>query len=538
MNAALLLEHYERIAEAPDAIARLRRFILDLAVRGKLVEQDPHDEPASELLKRITAEKNSLTNSGKIRRSKAVSINGEPPFDLPNGWKWAACGELGLTQTGSTPPKNQPELYGAHIPFIHPGDIYNNHVDYSADGLSELGVAHTGRFAEAGSVLMVCIGTIGKCQTVNRPVSFNQQINALTPLAGLSHRFVFLAMRSEYFQRAAWNASARTTIAILNKGNWETLPIPLPPLPEQHRIVAKVDELMALCDQLEAARAKREMDRDKLTLSTLSKLNEPDPETFADDARFALEHIEPLTKRTGQIKQLRHTILNLAVRGKLVEQDPNDEPASELLKRIDNAKQKIRGSGKRELEADGAPSEVVPFGIPLNWVWCGATYPAQSISDAGHKIQTKDVLASGKHPVVDQGKVFIRGYCNDDDKLVRVRKSVIVFGDHTRETKLIDFDFIVGADGVKILEPIEISAQFYHLCLTWLPLDSRGYGRHFKLLRQSHIPLPPLAEQHRIVAKVDELMALCDQLETSLVEGEQVRSKLLEAVLHEALEPA
>ena len=255
------------------------------------------------------------------------------------------------------------------------------------------------------------------------------------------------------------------------------------------------------------------------------------------NAEPLLAHFERIFEAPDAIARLRRFILDLAVRGKLVAQDQNDEPVSELSKRIDNAKQVSISGGSRKLEADGALLEVVPFGVPTGWMWCGATYPARTISDVGHKIQTKDVLVSGRHPVVDQGKVFIRGYCNDDDKLIQVKTPVIIFGDHTRETKLIDFDFVVGADGVKILDPIEIFPQFYHLCLTWLPLDSRGYGRHFKLLRQSHIPLPPLAEQHRIVAKVDELMVLCDQLETSLVQGEQTRSKLLEAVLHEALDP-
>ena len=122
----------------------------------------------------------------------------------------------------------------------------------------------------------------------------------------------------------------------VNQGISLNLRFPLPPLAEQHRIVAKVDELMALCDRLEAARAEREATRDRLTTASLSRLNTPDPDavTFADDARFALRNLPALTARPDQIKQLRQTILNLAVRGKLVPQDPNDEPASELLKRI------------------------------------------------------------------------------------------------------------------------------------------------------------------------------------------------------------
>lgn len=251
------------------------------------------------------------------------------------------------------------------------------------------------------------------------------------------------------------------------------------------------------------------------------------------NATLLLEHYARIADAPDATVRLRRFILDLAVRGKLLEQDPSDEPASELLKRI--ASQKTKGSKKRPTSAEGhseaAQMSVMPFSIPASWAWCGATYPAEQVSDVGKKVQTKDVLASGRHPVVDQGKIFIRGYCDDDEKLIRVGIPVVVFGDHTRETKLVDFDFIVGADGVKILKPISIQPAYYYLCLSWLPLDSRGYGRHFKLLREAEIPLPPLAEQHRIVAKVDELMALCDQLEAARTMREADRDKLTAASL-------
>ncbi len=133
--------------------------------------------------------------------------------------------------------------------------------------------------------------------------------------------------------------------------------------------------------------------------------------------------------------------------------------------------------------------------------------------------------------VVDQGKMFIRGYCDDSAKVISVTEPIVLFGDHTRETKFIEFDFVVGADGVKLLQPICIDPRFYFLVLRWLPLESRGYARHFKLLKAARIPLPPLAEQTRIVAKVDELMALCDELEAQQREREERKGKLVQASL-------
>ena len=243
------------------------------------------------------------------------------------------------------------------------------------------------------------------------------------------------------------------------------------------------------------------------------------------NAELLLNHYARIADAPDAISRLRRFVLDLAMRGKLVEQDPSDEPASALLKRI--ASQKAKGSKERStsvaVHSEAGQMGSMPFPTPACWGWCGATYPAEQVSDVGKKVKTKDVLTSGRHPVVDQGKVFIRGYCNDDEKLIHVDVPVVVFGDHTRETKLVNFDFVVGADGVKILKPILIQPEYYYLCLSWLPLDSRGYGRHFKLLRAAKIPLPPLNEQHRIVAKVDELMALCNQLEAARAEREAAR---------------
>jgi type I restriction enzyme S subunit len=280
MNAVRLLKYYERIADAPDALPRLRRFILNLAVRGKLVSQVQTDEPASELLKRIAKEKSRLLKAGEIRkRDELPEIEGNDfPFTIPPTWRWCRLGSLGFTQTGTTPPKAKAENYGSYIPFIKPGDIYATHVAYSGEGLSKIGGENSGRIASAGSILMVCIGTVGKCQTIDRRCSFNQQINSLSPYGETNSKYLLVACQSDFFQQSAWSASARTTIAILNKGNWEQLPLPLPPLAEQHRIVAKVDELLALCDRLEASLTTTDDTRRRLLEALLAEALAPDEE--------------------------------------------------------------------------------------------------------------------------------------------------------------------------------------------------------------------------------------------------------------------
>jgi len=407
MNRELLLQHFHRISEAPDAISRLRRFILDLAVRGKLVEQDPNDEPAAELLKRIQAEKERLGVTQRRKDAKKGRNGGdaccevaalrELPFDLPVGWEWVRLGETGHTQTGTTPSKVSGDNFGNFIPFIKPGDLYQSGVDYNNEGLSETGLKNSGRNAPAGSLLMVCIGTIGKCQLIDRDCSFNQQINSVTPYKGVCSNYLLAVCLSDYFQKSAWDASARTTISILNKGKWELLALPLPPLAEQQRIVAKVDELMTLCDQLEAERNQREAHRDKLVAASLNRISTTTAEEAKDAAHFHLNLLPRLTTTPEHIKQLRQTILNLAVRGRLVEQDPDDEPAGELLKRATAAKALLMIEKGIKREKDVEYSDSIDEAIaPEHWCWAHVADVA--LIQGGKRLPAGAVFSKEKTP--------------------------------------------------------------------------------------------------------------------------------------------
>ena len=245
-----------------------------------------------------------------------------------------------------------------------------------------------------------------------------------------------------------------------------------------------------------------------------------------------VKYFDRVVDAPDAISRLRTFILELAVRGRLVRQDPNDESISLLIKRI--TAEKLRpdyGDLPNRQLPDSVGETRDMFTLPSSWQWIPATFPASIVSDLGKKVQTKDVLATGSFPVVDQGKVFVRGYCNDPDRVIRVDTPIILFGDHTRETKLIDFDFVVGADGVKLLKPIALLPQYYYIALKWLPLDSRGYGRHFRLLKASWLPLPPLQEQFRIVTKVDELLSLCDELAATRTKREAARDRFCSATI-------
>ncbi|MEP7706530.1 restriction endonuclease subunit S [Paraglaciecola sp. 25GB23A] len=233
------------------------------------------------------------------------------------------------------------------------------------------------------------------------------------------------------------------------------------------------------------------------------------------------------------VKKLRELILALAVRGKLVPQDPNDEPVSELLKKIEVEKAKLVKEGKIKKQkplptfSDGE----IKIQVPLGWVCKKLPDIYYPISPSGKKLKTSEIQNQGLHPVVDQGQEYISGYSNDDELLIKLPSPVIVFGDHTRNIKYIDFDFIAGADGTKILCPILIYPRYFYLYLNSYDLESRGYGRHFKILNDNLFFIPPEAEQHRIVAKIDELMVLCDQLETQTESSIQAHQVLVETLL-------
>ena len=243
---------------------QLRKSILQMAVQGKLIPQDPTDEPASVLLERIRAEKQRLVKEGKIKKDKHESvifrrdnshyekldgtercIDDKLPFEIPDTWIWTRLNTLGYTQTGNTPSTAHPEYRGDYIPFITPGDIADGSIDYTNQGLSEVG-KNVARVCPADSILQVCIGgSIGKAALSISEVTFNQQINAITPIFA-SSKYVFAVLTSFAFLSAMKESAGGTATPILNRSLWDKMYIPVPPLAEQNRIVQRIEELLPL----------------------------------------------------------------------------------------------------------------------------------------------------------------------------------------------------------------------------------------------------------------------------------------------------
>lgn len=254
-----LLPYVDRYAAAYEKLEQfnakfpedMKKSILQYAIQGKFVDQRSEEGTGEELYRQIQEEKKRLIKEGKIKKEKPLAeiAEDEIPFDIPENWKWVRLSTIGITQTGNTPSKSHPEYIGIDIPFITPGDILNGQICYSNQALSLLG-KEVARVCCAGSIMQVCIGgSIGKAAITYREVAFNQQINVVSPIACLSE-YLFAVMQSAYFTTSMKERAGGTATPIINRGLWDSLLIPLPPLAEQRRIVAKLEEILPLCERL------------------------------------------------------------------------------------------------------------------------------------------------------------------------------------------------------------------------------------------------------------------------------------------------
>jgi type I restriction enzyme S subunit len=445
-----------------------------------------------------------------------------------------------------------------YLPFIKPGDIYPNYIEYSNEGLSFYGAEKSGRIATSNSLLMVCIGTIGKCNLVQTDCSFNQQINSVTPYI-FNSNFLLAVCRSVYFNAEAWNRSSSTTIAILNKSNWEEIYIPIPPIAEQQRIVAKVDELMALCDQLENKHNNAAEAHEKLVAHLLGTLTQSqNAEDFNANWQRIAEHFDTLFTTESSIDGLKQTLLQLAVMGKLVQQDPNDEPASELLKRIQAEKAKLIAEGKIKKSKPLEPitEEEKLFSLPHGWEWvrlgdvCSYIQrgkgPAYVDNSDFFVISQKCVRWTGldlsQARFIDPESVTkyeaIRLLCEGD--ILWNSTGTGTIGRACLVPPLVNKQFLVADSHVTVVRPIGLWSIFLWRWIHSPSVQSQIEGVASGTTNQielntstviSHLfPLPSLEEQHRIVAKVDELMAICDQLKTRITEANELQRKIADVM--------
>ncbi len=538
----MLLSNMELVATAPGGVAKLRKLILTLAVQGKLVPQDPADEPAGVLLQKIRAEKDRLIAEGKIKRDKPLAEIGEEekPFGLPVGWEWTSLATIGVINPRNDAPDDTltsfvqmssipAEFSAAHVSEPRPWKDIKSGFTQFAEG--DVGVAKITPCFENGKSTVfqnLCNG-IGAGTT---------ELHIVRPLGGIERRYVLLFLKTPAFLKdgeAVMTGSAGQKR--LPRSYFECKPFPLPPLAEQSRIVTRVEALMRLCDALEAKGQLEAAQHAQLVSTLLGTLTASTaPEELAAHWQRVAQYFDLLLDRPEAIDALEQTLLQLAVRGLLVPQDPTDEPASALLQKIRAEKDRLIATGqlKRDKPLPPITDEEKPFELPVGWEWVrlndlirigsgdgltaaqmapGGTVPVYG----GNGVNGHHDQANVEEPTLVIGRV---GYYCGSVHVTPARAWVTDNAFITRYPKAcLDMNWLYWLlVGTNLKENDSATAQ---------PVIS---GRK---LYPIVVALPPLAEQSRIVTRVTALRRLCADLRQRLAERQSVQARLAEALVQQ-----
>ncbi|MEA1624777.1 MULTISPECIES: restriction endonuclease subunit S [Enterobacterales] len=545
-------------------IKKLRELILELAVRGKLVPQDPNDEPASELLKQIAKERNDLVKNKVIRKPKALEqiALANTPFDLPDGWEWCYLNDIGNWGAGATPSRSNSKYYNGEIPWFKSGELSSDFISDSEEKITELALQECSlRDNKAGDVLIAMYGaTIGKTSILNVRGTTNQAVCACTPYSGISNIYLLTVLKA--YKRIFIGMGAGGAQPNISREKLIATVFALPPKAEQNRIICKVDELMSLCDQLEQQSLSSLDAHQQLVETLLATLTDSqNAEELAENWVRISQHFDTLFTTEASIDALKQTILQLAVMGKLVSQDPNDEPASELLKRIEQEKTQLVKEGKIKKQKPLPPvsDEEKPFELPVGWEWCRISDIAM-FTTSGSRDWAKYYSEKGAL-FVTMGNLSKYSYDLRMDNLRYVTPPVE--GEGLR-TKLEPFDLVISITGdvgnlglipeglgeayinqhTCLLRLIPICHNYYFPEFMRSPMaklqfntPQRGIKNSFRLsdVEEIYLPLPPLEEQHRIADKVNEYLLICSHLKSCLQSAQQTRLHLADALTDAAL---
>ncbi|MBU2114683.1 MAG: restriction endonuclease subunit S [Gammaproteobacteria bacterium] len=549
-------------------IKKLRELILELAVRGKLVPQDPNDEPASELLKRIAAEKEALVKAGKLKKQKPLPpiTDDEKPFELPQGWEFERLGYLTTLITDGT--HHTPNYLESGIPFISVKDIDGKTISFSncryisSEQHEEINKRCN---PELGDLLICRIGTLGRVTIVDtdRPFSLFVSVGLLKIfkehiLPQFAHMVLSSPFLLQQFEKIKAGGSHTSK---LNLVDIPKLVLCLPPLREQPRIVAKVEELMAFCDQLEQQSYQQLDAHNQLVDALLTTLTQSqNADELASNWQRLAAHFDTLFTTEYSIDALKQTILQLAVMGKLVKQDPNDEPASELLKRIAAEKDALVKAGKIKKQKPLPPisDDEKPFELPEGWEWAYLQEITHLITDGKHGdcnnlensgfyfLSAKDIqngklnydFARQIEPkefaeVHQRTNLECGDICMVNTGATVGKMALVEDNENTKKTTF--------QKSVAVIKVANKSVYNKYIAM-FLQSETKNFLRKsggsainnllLSDLKRKITPLPPILEQKHIVKKVDELMVLCNNLKNSL-QSKQIRQLALATALVE-----
>ncbi len=565
----MLFDNYDFLMDSPNSTVKMRKLILQLAIQGKLVEQDPTDEPASELLKRIKAEKEKLIAEGKIKKQKPLLpiTEDEIPYELPQGWEWVRMKKIAYNMGQKKPDKRftyidvtainkEKGTISNQVKMLEPSEapsrarkiVQKETVIYSTVRPYLLNVAIVDKEFEPEPIVSTAFAI-------------------LNPYKDIYNKYLYYFLRSKIMIDYVESKMIGMAYPAINDTQFLKAPFPLPPLAEQKRITAKVEQLMQLCDQLDACQKKASTKYKSLNDATLGKLlSSKTIDEFAGHWQFLCDNFDLIYNDPAHVNKLRQAILQLAVQGKLAPQDPNDQPASELLKRTKAEREKLIAEGKIKKQKPIPPitENEIPYELPLGWEWVylpditafennaikrgpfGSAIRKEYFVPDGYKVYEQ------RNAIYDDftlGKYFINEKKFQEMKSFQVKpKDIIISCSGTIGKVAIAHENIkqgiINQALLKITLNEEAILNKYFKILfenfvmkSSILQDLKGTAMKnitsVKILKTLPLPIPTKDEQERIVSKVDQLMHLCDELETRLNQSKKDSEILMQAVLHE-----
>jgi type I restriction enzyme, S subunit len=560
------------LADSPNGSLKLRELILQLAIEGQLGTSEPYDEPACLLVERIKNTRARLTKNHQIKSLISSPISEQEKFcRIPPGWSWARLDEIGRIVGGGTPRSDNRDYFSQNgIPWLTPADLYGFDEKFIGRGrrdLSEIGLMKSSaQLMPAGTVVFSSRAPIGYVAIASNELATNQGFKSCVPyeLEMSEYIYYFLRARKKKLEAVA----SGTTFKEIPGKQFSQIVIPIPPLAEQKRIVGRIDELTLLCDELKIRQEAKRQSRVRLNMAILAPLHKAaslTPEELEQATTRLAENFDTLYDSIDTVSKLRATILQLAVQGKLVPQDRNDEPGDVLLRRIRAHKEElVKKSGIKRAAPPATPLKEPRPGLPLGWTWArfGDVF---LFIEAGWSPECKRYPATdGEWGVLKVSAVSWDNFRWDENKALPVdiepRADLeVVAGDflisRANTSELVAKSVVVKNTRPKLMIsdkvlrvhlPDEADKEFYNyfnnsqLARDYYARTASGTSSSMKNISQVGIsllpvPVPPLQEQKRIVAKVNQLMSLCDELEAKLRQAEADSEKLMNAEVKHVL---
>lgn len=534
-------ETFTNLADAPLGIQRLREIILQLAVQGKLVPHDSNDVPASTTLEQVQRD----LGVGKTK----FMPSSDGPFPLPRGWAWATFPALGSFGRGKSRhrPRNDRKLFrDGHFPLVQTGDVArSNGIITTYTGLyNEAGLAQS-RVWPKGTMCITIAANIADSGLLDFNACIPDSVVGFIPHSAFDDARFF-----EYFMRTAKERleqyAPSTAQKNINLGILEKVQVPLPPLEEIRRIVSRVERLMSLCDDLESRQQRRQQVRVRLNDAALDRLV-----TASDSAEFegawkrVRDNFDLLYAVPENVVKLRHAILQLAVQGKLVPQDPNDEPAERFIERIRLLQQETPPKWRTQTLPDLAPTHDGPWVIPQNWCWvrfaqvaniASALVPPGDFPDLPHIAPNNIEKATGR--LLQYRSVREDGVASGKHRFYAGQILFSKIRPNLAKSVLVDFDGLCSAD----MYPIDcyVHAPYLLVYMLSAPFLQMAVRRDTRVampkinkaeLNQILVPVPPLPEQETIARSVTAITLICDSLETKLKQQRDHADRLAQAVV-------